>query len=78
MKTFCPRTSSCPIFKEGVLLRETSIATYKNLYCTAGPQRYRRCMRYKTAKKYGKCPASVMPNSTLSWEEIEKKIKEST
>lgn len=43
---------------------------YKNQFCDAGLVNWKRCKRYMAKEKYGKCPPDLLPNSTLSIEEI--------
>ena len=70
----CPKTPKCPLFNHGLLKRQESADTYKKLYCN-DPAKYKECKRYIVSEKIGKCPPFVLPNSSLSIDEILERIK---
>lgn len=65
----CPNTPRCPIFS-GVLQGTQYTDTYKRLFCENGEEGMQKCVRFQVAKKVGKCPPKVLPNSTKSVNEI--------
>ncbi|MEA3316546.1 MAG: hypothetical protein U9R54_01155 [Bacteroidota bacterium] len=69
--TTCPKFQNCPIFKNNVLSSERTGETFKNLFCNAGPAKYKTCKRYIFAEKMNKpAPARILPSSALSISEI--------
>jgi hypothetical protein len=70
----CPKTPKCPLFNDGLLKRQESADTYKKLYCNS-TDKYRECKRFIIAEKAGKCPPFVLPNSSLSVDEILERMK---
>jgi len=74
-KELCPKYEKCPLFNNTLLERQQSTDTYKELYCIAGKEKFETCMRFIVAKKFGKAPDFVLPNSKLSIELIEEKMK---
>jgi len=72
----CPKVEKCPLFNGTLLKRAGSEESYKNLFCKSGTEKWLICKRYQTSEKVGKCPDWVLPNSSLSLDEIVKKMKE--
>jgi hypothetical protein len=70
----CPKTPKCPLFNDGLLKRQESAETYKNMYCRS-EQRYRECKRFIISEKTGVCPPFILPNSSYSIEEIMDRMK---
>jgi len=65
----CPKYRKCPIFlgKPG----SSAQGTYKNMYCTAGTDKFTTCKRYIVSEKTKVAvPHDIMPNSFFSVEEI--------
>lgn len=75
MNNQCPKVVKCPLFNDKILKREESAEVYKNLYCR-NSEKFATCKRYQVSEKIGSCADFVMPNSTLSVEEIIQKMKE--
>ncbi|MBN1186362.1 MAG: hypothetical protein JXB49_29070 [Bacteroidales bacterium] len=71
----CPNTEKCPIFNG--FLEPKYIDTYKNLYCLAGEEGRNKCKRYIVSLRVGKCPKTILPNSSKSIEEIIEEMKQS-
>jgi hypothetical protein len=72
----CPKYEKCPIYTGESFMLKGSSQIYKELYCLAGPERYKTCKRYIVSEKTGiPVPKNIMPNTELSVEEIIKKIK---
>ena len=75
-KIKCPKLEKCPIFINNVLHNELLGQTYRNLYCETSDAMYKTCKRFIFAEKYGKSPSvHILPNSSLSVEEIAKTIE---
>lgn len=73
MENNCPNSKECPIFN-GILSGKTMTAkSYKNQFCEAGETKWNSCKRFMTKKQFGKCPPDLLPNSSLTIEQI--KIK---
>ncbi len=70
----CPKTFNCPIF-QGVLKESKYTAVYKKLYCEAGEEARKRCIRFQVAAIMGSCPPNILPNSTKTVEEIVTEMK---
>jgi len=71
----CPKFAKCPIYQKNVFKNESAGETYKNLYCNAGETRFKTCKRYLVSEKVGRpAPDSIMPNSSLSVDEIISKM----
>jgi hypothetical protein len=67
----CPKLAKCPIYQKNVFKNEKAGETYRNLYCLAGESKYSTCKRYIVSNRVGKpAPDTIMPNSSLSVEEI--------
>ncbi|WP_439181771.1 hypothetical protein [Carboxylicivirga taeanensis] len=73
MNTNCPNVEKCPIFKGILKDRKMTTKSYQQLYCVAGAEKYSTCKRYETKAKYGVCPPDLLPNSTLTLEQIASK-----
>lgn len=72
----CAKLANCPIFQKGILFNEFTGETYKNLYCLR-PERYKECKRFLASSQCDcKIPERIMPNSSLSVEEIIQRAKE--
>lgn len=75
----CPKFVKCPIYQKNVFKNESSGESYKNLYCNAGEAKYKACKRYLVSEKAGKpAPENIMPNSSLTVDEIIEKMKASS
>lgn len=75
MDNRCPKTEKCPLFN-GLLTEKPETANiYRESYCTAGEKMYESCKRYIVSELIGSCPDFVMPNSSLTPEDIAEKAK---
>ena len=72
----CTKVAKCPLFNGKLLKREGSEESYKNLYCKAGKEKWASCKRYQTSEKVGKCADWILPNCSMSLDEIINKMKE--
>ncbi len=75
MNNQCPKIEKCPLFNDKILKREESAEVYKNLFCRNG-EKFTECKRYQVSEKVGKCADFVMPNSSMTVDEIIQKMKE--
>lgn len=73
MSEVCPNFEKCPIYNDILKDKETTANAYKKQYCEANKESWMRCKRYQVKEKYGKCPPNLLPNSSLSIEEIAKR-----
>lgn len=72
----CPKLEKCPIYINNVFLNPKAGETYRKIYCTAGYAKYSTCKRYMVSEKAGKpAPETIMPNSSLTVDEIIMRIK---
>jgi len=55
--------------------KETFTDFYKSTYCDVKAEKYTKCKRFIIKSIYGKCPPDLLPNSSLSTEQIAKKYK---
>jgi hypothetical protein len=77
MSQTCTKHETCPIFLKNVFQREGAKETYRSLYCNAGPAKYQACKRYIISEETGKAaPEKIMPNSSLTLDQIKDKMKE--
>ncbi|NOQ24306.1 MAG: hypothetical protein GQ564_02990 [Bacteroidales bacterium] len=72
----CSKVGKCPLFNGHLLKRSGSEESYKNLFCRAGKEKWSSCMRYQTSEKVGMCADWILPNSSLTIEQIVQKMKE--
>jgi hypothetical protein len=71
MNSTCPKLERCPIFIENITCNEMVGQTYRNLFCLADGLQFQTCKRYIASEKFGKrVPANIMPNTSLSIDEI--------
>ena len=71
----CDRAEKCPLFTGILESNPLLIQTYKNLYCENGEAGRSRCKRYQVAMKAGSCPPYVLPNATISVDDIIKRME---
>lgn len=74
MKIACPKTPKCPLFNGHLLKRKGSAETYRLLYCNS-EIKFKQCVRYIISEKTGKCADFIMPNSSLTIDEIMNRMK---
>ena len=73
-KNICPKAKKCPIFQR-ILEGEKLMEAYRNIYCHSGKEGREKCKRFLVSSKVGMCPPDLLPNSTLSVEEIIEQVK---
>ena len=67
----CPKYEKCPIYIKNVFKNETAGETYRILYCSAGEAKYSTCKRFIVSNIVGRpAPENIMPNSSLTVEQI--------
>jgi len=67
----CPILEYCSVYLNNVNHNEMVGLTYRSLYCLQGNKKFKSCKRYQACTKLGKqVTRTVMPNSSLSLEEI--------
>ena len=71
----CEKTVKCPIYTGLLASNELLIQTYKHLYCERGVEGRVKCKRYQVAMKAGSCPHDILPNSTLSVDDIIRRME---
>ncbi|MBD3330475.1 hypothetical protein GF354_03005 [Candidatus Peregrinibacteria bacterium] len=73
----CPKLKKCPILVKGVLFNERTGETYRHLFCS-DKKKYPTCKRYLATIKSGlKIPDYIMPNTSLTVDEVIAKAKKS-
>jgi hypothetical protein len=74
----CPKHAVCNLFNDKIQTFNSpqSLVIYKKLYCNAKDEYWKNCKRLMIYKKTGKCADFVMPNSSLTVEQIIDKMKE--
>ena len=73
----CPNIGSCQIFNEGFIPDQTRKQFYRTTYCTVNTSEgYLRCKRFQTSKTLGFCPDFLLPDSTMTIDEIMDKCEE--
>ena len=74
----CPKQGICNLFNDRItsFKSKMSLEIYKKLYCNAKDEYWKECKRLTIFNKTGKCADFVMPNSTLTTEQIIDKMKE--
>ena len=70
----CERAVKCPLFAGLLESNKLLIQTYKHLYCENGEAGRKKCKRYLVAIVAGSCPPDILPNSSLSVDEIIKRM----
>jgi len=75
-KELCPKVAKCPLFNGTLLKVPGADESYKNLYCKQGKEKWTTCKRYMTSEKVGKCADWILPNCSLTLEQIVQKMKE--
>ncbi len=74
--TTCPKLEKCPIFLKNIFHNELVGKTYKHLFCQSEDNNHFNCKRYLFSEKFKKsAPDNVLPNTTLSLEEIAKRLE---
>ena len=66
-KSVCPKFEKCPIFTGESFVLEGSSQVYKDLFCSAGSEKYETCKRYIVSEKTGlPVPNNIMPTLLIS------------
>ena len=72
----CVKSEKCPIYTGVLRSNKLLIQTYKNLYCENGAAGRAKCKRYQVGLKAGSCPPNLLPNSTISVDEVIRRMGE--
>ena len=75
MNNSCPKAEGCKLFNNNLLSKPEYAETYRSLLCNAGEKRWSQCKRHIVSTKFGKCPDYVLPNSVMTIEEVESKMR---
>lgn len=74
---FCPNHSSCQIIQVEEFVKDAVKKNfYISAYCEAGEYSWIACKRYQTKKILNMSPDFLLPDSTLTIEEILDKLEE--
>jgi hypothetical protein len=71
----CDNAEKCPIFTGLLGSNKLLIQTYKHLYCEKGEEGRNKCKRYQVAMKAGSCPHDILPNTTISVNDIIRRME---
>jgi hypothetical protein len=66
----CPSKNNCQVFTLEGLVDKGRREYYAETYCEAGEPQWKQCMRFRTKQELNLCPDFVLPDSTLSTDEI--------
>ena len=69
----CPNAEGCSLFRGMLAGKEMFSDFYRSTYCKSGEEKRNKCKRFIIIDIYGECPSDLLPNSSLSIEEIIKK-----
>lgn len=69
----CPNATTCVLYTGMLAGKDMFIDFYKSTYCNTDETVYKTCKRYIIKDIYGKCPPDLLPNSSLSTEQIAEK-----
>lgn len=70
MEEPCIYYSGCPILSGKIAIDENTLKGYKERYCNGGKKAWSMCIRYQVRDIVGRCPLDIMPDSTMSPEEV--------
>jgi hypothetical protein len=70
MENICPNSAKCPIFNGILSGREMTSKAYRTQFCEGGEDKWKSCKRFMTKQQCGSCPADLLPNSSMSVEQI--------
>ena len=62
----------CPLFMGKLATEPARVRFFKSFFCENGKSSHEKCKRYQVQNITGSCPPDILPNSTLSVEEITK------
>jgi len=69
--TYCPNLASCKlVIAENVVPDEVLRNSYINVYCKSNNERWQGCKRLIVKNKLNFCPDFVLPDTTLTIDEI--------
>ncbi len=71
MSETCPSLSACPIYSGILQGKSMTSKAYRQFFCESD---FKTCKRYLVKQAVGKCPPDLLPNTTMSVEEIIKEF----
>lgn len=71
----CEKTSKCPIYSGVLKSNEMLTQTYKSLFCENGMDGRNKCKRFQVSSIMGSCPPNILPNTSLTVDEIVAKMR---
>lgn len=72
MNVTCENYQKCPIYSGVLQGMQYTAAAYRRMYCDAGSQGWSKCRRYQVKERLGRCPEGILPNATMTVDEIVK------
>lgn len=77
MDHYCPNINTCRMVATNVVVPdEKEKENYMQSWCREGEETWRKCKRYITKASLGFCPDFVVPDTSLSVDEIIDKFEE--
>ena len=70
----CPNSAKYPIFNGVFSGREMTSKAYSTQFCEGGDDKWNNCKRFMTKQHCGSCPSDLLPNSSLTIEQIAAKF----
>ncbi|HOJ42675.1 MAG TPA: hypothetical protein PLW88_04525 [Syntrophorhabdaceae bacterium] len=70
MEEPCVYYNTCPILTGKIQLEEKRLNDYKSRFCNAGKDSWSKCIRFQVREIVGRCPLDIMPDASMSPEEI--------
>jgi len=70
MENVCPNSAKCPIFNGILSGKAMTSRAYRTQYCESGEDKWNTCKRLLIKNKCGACPPDLLPNSSLTIEQI--------
>ena len=71
----CQNAPTCVLYTGMLAGKEAFTDFYKSTYCNTEEKTHKTCKRFIVKSIYGKCPPDLLPNSSLSIEQIAEKYK---
>ncbi len=77
-KKFCPNYSDCKLVQTNLVIIDNAILkeAYEKKYCNDPEEVWESCKRYLTKLQLNFCPDFVLPDTTLTIDEIMDKFDE--
>ncbi len=76
-KNICPNTNSCRMISTAEVVPNEKVKDeYMHTWCRNNQEKWSRCKRFITKAELGFCPDFVVPDTTLSIDEIVDKFED--